>query len=222
MNLPMYRRFYLVSCATAIMLIIIFVAQISSAQEPLARSPKSSAIAKLERGAKELAAAVAMPVAIGDKLRTMKNAQVSVTFRDGSSAELGESSYLTIDRYALSGSTAHLRTARVMGRTSAHHRQGGDRPRAELRGPHAQRGRRGARHRFRNRIHRQSPLPRGSQLYALHDGRSLQGHRRGQQSWNPAPPTEVREGYETTVACESAATSPAPLGMEDLGAPGYH
>jgi len=39
---------------------------------------------------------------------------------------------------------------------------------------------------------------------------------------NPAPPTEVREGYETTVACESAATSPAPLGMEDLGAPGYH
>ena len=29
-------------------------------------------------------------------------------------------------------------------------------------------------------------------------------------------------GYETTVACEAPATSPAPLGMEEMGAPGYH
>jgi hypothetical protein len=32
----------------------------------------------------------------------------------------------------------------------------------------------------------------------------------------------VNEGYETTVACEAPATSPAPLGMEEMGAPGYH
>ena len=39
---------------------------------------------------------------------------------------------------------------------------------------------------------------------------------------NPAQAVQVNEGYETTVACEAAATSPAPLGMEEMGAPGYH
>ena len=39
---------------------------------------------------------------------------------------------------------------------------------------------------------------------------------------NPAQAVRVTEGYETTVACESPATSPAPLGMEEMGAPGYH
>jgi hypothetical protein len=33
---------------------------------------------------------------------------------------------------------------------------------------------------------------------------------------------QVTEGYETTVACDAPATSPAPLGMEEMGAPGYH
>ena len=39
---------------------------------------------------------------------------------------------------------------------------------------------------------------------------------------NPAQAVQVTEGYETTVACERPATSPAPLGMEEMGAPGYH
>ena len=34
---------------------------------------------------------------------------------------------------------------------------------------------------------------------------------------NPRARVEVGEGYETTVPCESAATSPAPLGMEGHG-----
>jgi hypothetical protein len=41
-------------------------------------------------------------------------------------------------------------------------------------------------------------------------------------STNPAQTIQVNEGYETTVACESPATSPAPLGMKEMGAPGYH
>jgi hypothetical protein len=32
----------------------------------------------------------------------------------------------------------------------------------------------------------------------------------------------VAAGYETTIPCELAPTSPAPLGMENMGAPGYH
>ena len=36
---------------------------------------------------------------------------------------------------------------------------------------------------------------------------------------NPAQAVLVNEGYETTVACEAPATSPAPLGMEEMGRP---
>ena len=39
---------------------------------------------------------------------------------------------------------------------------------------------------------------------------------------NPrAAPVRVTPGYETTVPCELAPSSPAPLGMGELGAPGY-
>ncbi len=37
----------------------------------------------------------------------------------------------------------------------------------------------------------------------------------------PAATVQVNEGYETTVACESPATPPAPLGMSEMGSPGY-
>jgi hypothetical protein len=43
---------------------------------------------------------------------------------------------------------------------------------------------------------------------------------------NPTNPSassvRVTQGYETTVPCELPPSSPAPLGMGELGAPGYH
>ena len=218
MNRPIFLR----GCATSIAMIIIFVAQISSAQETVGAIAKVIGNAKLERGAKELDAAVAMPVAIGDKLRTMKNSQVSVTFRDGSSAELGESSYLTIDRYALSGST---RTAGLLALWAGRLRTivkvaTGREPSFEVHTPNAVVAVRGTDFETAFIDNRPCPEDRSCMRY------TTVGVSRGivavSNPSNPAPPTEVREGYETTVACESAATSPAPLGMEDLGAPGYH
>jgi hypothetical protein len=42
---------------------------------------------------------------------------------------------------------------------------------------------------------------------------------------NPTDPNNqrvrVQQGYETAVPCEFSPTSPAPIGMNELGAPGY-
>jgi ferric-dicitrate binding protein FerR (iron transport regulator) len=222
MHSPIYRQVLLKICATVITLTIIFMARISSAQESVGVIAKVTGSAKVERGGTQLDAAVAMPVAIGDKIRTMKNSQVSVTFRDGSSAELGESSYLTIDRYALSGST---RTAGLLALWAGRLRTivkvaTGREPSFEVHTPNAVVAVRGTD--FETAFIDNRPCPEDRSCMRYTTVGVSKGVVAVSNPSNPAPPTEVREGYETTVACESAATSPAPLGMEDLGAPGYH
>lgn len=217
----MLRATFLRLCAAVILLMVIFVAQ-TSAQEPVGAIAKVTGVAKLERGGKEISVTAAMPLSIGDKIRTMKNAQVLVIFRDGSSAELGESSYLSIDRYALSGST---RTSGLLalwaGRLHTIIKVAtGSEPSFEVHTPNAVVAVRGTDFETAFIDNRPCPEDRGCMRY------TTVGVSKGivavSNPGNPVPPTEVREGYETTVACESAATSPAPLGMEDLGAPGYH
>jgi ferric-dicitrate binding protein FerR (iron transport regulator) len=205
--------------AAAIMLM--FAAQISAAQEVGAVS-KLVGLAKLTHRGNESAVVVAMPVSIGDKIRTMKNAQVSVMFRDGSSAELGESSYLSIDSYALAGST---RTAGLLALWAGRLRTivkvaTGSEPSFEVHTPNAVVAVRGTD--FETAFIDNRPCPEDHSCMRYTTVGVSKGIVAVSNPSNPAPPTEVREGYETTVACESAATSPAPLGMEDLGAPGYH
>jgi hypothetical protein len=214
---PMLRLIY----STAIVLTLILAPQMATAQE-VGAIAKVTGTAKLERAAKELDITVAMPISIGDKIRTLKNSQVSVTFRDGSSAELGESSFLTIERYALSGST---RTSGLLAlwagrlRTIVKVATGGE-PSFEVHTPNAVVAVRGTDFETAFIDNRPCPEDRSCMRY------TTVGVSRGlvavSNPSNPAPPIEVREGYETTVACEAAATSPAPLGMQDLGAPGYH
>src|SRR5208283_179590 len=191
--------------AAAIMLM--FAAQISAAQEVGAVS-KLVGLAKLTHRGNESAVVVAMPVSIGDKIRTMKNAQVSVMFRDGSSAELGESSYLSIDSYALAGST---RTAGLLALWAGRLRTivkvaTGSEPSFEVHTPNAVVAVRGTDFETAFIDNRPCPEDRSCMRY------TTVGVSRGivavSNPSNPAPPTEVREGYETTVACESAATSP--------------
>jgi hypothetical protein len=217
----MFRPMLPLIYSTAIVLTLILAPQMATAQE-VGAIAKVTGTAKLERAAKELDITVAMPISIGDKIRTLKNSQVSVTFRDGSSAELGESSFLTIERYALSGST---RTSGLLAlwagrlRTIVKVATGGE-PSFEVHTPNAVVAVRGTDFETAFIDNRPCPEDRSCMRY------TTVGVSRGlvavSNPSNPAPPTEVREGYETTVACEAAATSPAPLGMQDLGAPGYH
>jgi hypothetical protein len=215
---PRFRMLY----ATALGLTLLFGSQTALAQEVVGAIAKVTGIAKLERRGTEIPVIVAIPISIGDKIRTTRNSQVSITFRDGSSAELGDSSYLTIDRYALSGST---RTSGLLALWAGRLRTivkvaTGREPSFEVHTPNAVVAVRGTDFETAFIDNRPCPEDRSCLRY------TTVGVSRGivavSNPSNPVPPTEVHEGYETTVACESAATAPAPLGMEDLGAPGYH
>lgn len=207
--------------AIVIAIFVILTTQIAAAQD-VGVIAKVTGGAKLARSGKELAVTVAMQVAVGDKIRTTKNAQVSVNFLDGSRAEIGESSFLTIDRYALSGST---RTSGLIELWAGRLRTivkvaTGSNPSFEVHTPNAVVAVRGTD--FETAFIDNHPCPEDHSCMRYTTVGVSRGIVAVSNPSNPAPPTEVREGYETTVACESAATSPAPLGMEDLGAPGYH
>ena len=208
--------------AATIVLVIVFASQISAAQEAVGEITKVSGIAKLDRGAKELDVASALPVAVGDKIRTSSNAQVSVTFKDGSKLELGESSSFTVDQYAITGSR---RTKALIALWGGHLHSivsvvVGDAPNFEVHSPNAVAAVRGTN--FETAFIEGRPCPEDRSCMRYTTVGVSRGVVAVSNPSNAAPAVEVAEGYETTVACESAATSPAPLGMEGMGAPGYH
>ena len=160
--------------------------------------------------------ALAMPVAVGDKIRTEANGQVSVTFHDGSKAELGESSSMTIDNYALIGSTrksallklwgGHLRT--IVALTAGP-------PVFEVHTPNATAATRGTE--FDTAFVEGHPCPEDHSCMRYTTVGVSKGIVEVSNPLNTgAPAVQVGEGYETTIPCESAPTSPAPLGMEEL------
>jgi hypothetical protein len=207
---------------TTIVLLVLLASPASAAGEAVGAVSKVSGVAKLQRAGTQLDVAAAMPVNIGDQIRTTKNSQVSVIFNDGSSAELGESSSFTIDRYALSGTT---RKSALLALMAGHLRTivkivAGAPPDFEVHTPNAVAAVRGTDFETAYIADRPCPEDRSCMRY------TTVGVSRGvvavSNVANPKLAVEVNEGYETTVACESPATSPAPLGMEDMGAPGYH
>ena len=208
-------------CAIAT-LASVFTAQISAAQPSVGKIAKVSGVARLQRGAQELAVIVAMSVVIGDKIRTMKNAQLSVMFNDGSSAELGESSLLAIEKYALNGTVRESSLLAVLaGRLRTIVKVAiGTEPSFEVHTPNAVIAVRGTDFETAYIEGRACPEDRSCMRY------TTVGVSKGvvavSNPGNPAAPIEVHEGYETTIPCEAPATSPAPLGMEEMGAPGYH
>lgn len=218
----MRRRIVGIFGPTVIVLILIFTSQMTAAQNAVGEFTKVSGIAKLARGGNEIDIAVGMPVAVGDKIRTSANAQVSVTFKDGSKLELGESSSFTVDKYAIAGSSRlkaviglwgghiHSIVTAVVGRPSNF----------EVRTPNAVAAVRGTD--FETAFIEGRPCPEDRSCMRYTTVGVSSGSVVVSNPSNSAPPVEVGEGYETTVACEAAATSPAPLGMEDMGAPGYH
>ncbi len=209
-------------CATAILLMSIFLAQDSAAQEAVGEISRISGSAKVARGGRDLEAATAMPVIVGDKLLTSAKAQISVTFKDGSQIEIGESSSLTIERYAISGTT---RQSALLSLWAGHLRSivkaiVGPVPMFDVHTPNATASVRGTEFETAYIADRPCPEDRSCMRY------TTVGVTRGvvavKNPSNPSSAVEVKEGYETTVACESAPTSPAPLGMQDMTAPGYH
>lgn len=209
--------------AIMIVLAIVFAAQISAAQDVVGEISKLSGEVKLERDGKQLEVAMAMPIAVGDKLRTGPSGEVWVTFRDGSKAELGESSSFTVDQYALSGSTRTSALLKLWGghlHTIVTAVVGGP-PAFEVHTPNGVAAVRGTD--FDTAFVEGHPCPEDHTCMRYTTVGVSKGIVEVSNPLNStAPSVQVGEGYETTIPCESPATSPAPLGMEGMGAPGYH
>jgi ferric-dicitrate binding protein FerR (iron transport regulator) len=209
--------------AIVIVLAIICASQISAAQDIVGEVAKLIGTAKLTRGGSDLEIVEAMPVAVGDKIRTEANGQVWVTFHDGSKAELGESSSMTIDNYALHGST---RVSALLKLWGGHLHMvvtaviGGP-PAFEVHTPNGVAAVRGTE--FETAFVEGHPCPEDHTCMRYTTVGVSSGIVEVSNPLNPAAPiVRVNEGYESTIPCESPPTSPAPLGMEELGAPGYH
>ena len=206
----------------AVALAIVLTPQIAAAVEVVGEISKLSGSAKLERSGSSLEVVQAMQVAVGDKIRTGPNGQVSVTFHDGSKAELGESSTLTIDKYALSGSS---RTSALLTLWGGHLHTivsviTGGPPAFEVHTPNSVAAVRGTD--FETAFIEGRPCPEDRSCMRYTTVGVSQGVVEVSNPGNSAPAVRLTEGYETTIPCESPPTSPAPLGVEELGAPGYH
>ncbi|MDO8433136.1 MAG: FecR family protein [Candidatus Binatus sp.] len=192
------------------------------AQGAVGEVTKVTGTAKLERAGKEMDVVAAMPVEIHDKLRTAAKAQLTMQFRDGSKLELSESGSFTIDQYTIDPSKSvaasiglwanHLRAIVNVGLGGA--------PNFEVRTPNAVAAVRGTEFETAYIADRPCPEDRSCMRYTTVE--VFKGLVNVANTADPAATVQVNEGYETTVACESPATPPAPLGMGEMGSPGYH
>ena len=192
------------------------------AQATVGEVTSITGIAKLVRGASELDLAQSMPVEVRDRLSTAPAAKLTVTFHDGSKLFLSESSSYTIDQYEIATTArrqaeielwaGHLRAIVNLG--------AGGVPDFEVHTPNAITAVRGTE--FETAFIEGRPCPEDHSCLRYTTVGVFHGVVAVANISNPAQAVLVTEGYETTVACEAPATSPAPLGMEEMGAPGYH
>jgi hypothetical protein len=190
------------------------------AQEPAGSVTELEGTAKLSRGKQEFNVAIKMAVFVRDRLQTMAKSHLTVALRGGSQLILAESSTMVIDDVAanahadsaISLMLGHLRAVvyPTMGAT----------PNFEVHTPNAVVGVRGTE--FETAYIEGKPCPGFPTCLHYTEVDVYKGVVEVRNPTNPtAPPVRVTQGYETTVPCELAPSSAAPLGMSELGAPGY-
>ena len=192
------------------------------AQDTVGQVTDITGSAKLERGGIEVEAAPMMPIKVRDKLRTTAKSKLTVTLRDGSKLVLSESSSYTIDEYSIAA-TNRIRASIAL--WAGHLRSivsiaAGAVPDFQVHTPNAIAAVRGTE--FETAFIADRPCPEDRSCMRYTTVGVFHGAVSVANIANPAQAVQVTEGYETTVACEPPATSPAPLGMEEMGAPGYH
>jgi hypothetical protein len=192
------------------------------AQDTVGQVTDITGSAKLERGGVEVEATPMMQIKVRDKLRTTAKSKLTVTLRDGSKLVLSESSSYTIDEYSIA---ATIRVRASIALWAGHLRAivvtalGGV-PDFQVHTPNAIAAVRGTE--FETAFIADRPCPEDRSCMRYTTVGVFHGAVSVANIANPAQTVQVTEGYETTVACERPATSPAPLGMEEMGAPGYH
>ncbi|HEY2663297.1 MAG TPA: FecR family protein [Candidatus Binataceae bacterium] len=179
--------------------------------------------AQLIRGVQTLTIAVGTAVEVGDKIITATKAEATLRLRDGSTLTLGESSTMTIDHIV--GAAAGAPS--VIGLLSGHLRSAvatalrGTIGSFEIHTPNAIAGVRGTK--FDTAFIEGTPCPGFPKCLRYTDVGVFEGIVEVFNPTNPsAAPVTVKAGYETTVPCEEPPSSPGPLGIEEMGGPGYH
>ena len=178
--------------------------------------------ANITRGGSSFMAALSMQIQIHDELEVISTAQLTVTFHDGSKLILSESGRYSIDQYAITSTT---RTDASIALWAGHLRAivnviSGSAPNFQVHTPNAIAAVRGTE--FETAYIKDRPCPEDRSCMRYTTVEVFHGVVAVANSSNPAQAVQVTEGYETTVACEAPATPPAPLGMKEMGAPGYH
>lgn len=190
------------------------------AQEPVGSVTELEGAARLFRGKQELNVVIKMAVIARDRLQTMSKSHLTVTLRGGSQLMLAESSTMVIDDVAadaranstISLMLGHLRAVvyPTMGATGNF----------EVHTPNAVVGVRGTE--FETAYIEGKPCPGFPTCLRYTEVDVYKGVVEVRNPTNPkAPPVRVTQGYETTVPCELAPSSAAPLGMNELETPGY-
>jgi hypothetical protein len=195
------------------------------AQAPVGSVIEIEGSAQLERGGHESEVTVRMEVQVHDRLKTMAHSHLTVSLRDGSRLMLAESSSMVIDQSAVAAdattdSTIELLTGHLRSIVNITAGASGKFPNFEVHTPNAVAGVRGTE--FETAYIEGKPCPGFPTCLRYTDVGVYRGIVEVSNPGNPkALPVRVAGGYETTVPCEQPPTSPAPLGMGELGAPGY-
>ena len=179
--------------------------------------------AQLIRGPQSLTIGVGMGVDLGDKIVTAPNAHLTLTLRDGSTLNLAESGTLRIDHVVGSAAAGPS----VIGLLGGHLGSviaaalGGTNGSYEVHTPNAIAGVRGTK--FETAFVDGIPCPGFPTCLRYTEVGVSEGLVEVSNPTNPnAAPVIVKAGYETTVPCQEPPSSPGPLGIGEMGGPGYH
>jgi hypothetical protein len=203
------------------LLLIVSMECLAIALEPVGLVTELEGTAKLSRGNQQFNVIIKMPVIVHDRLQTMSKSHLTVTLHGGSRLMLAESSTMVIDDVAANAhadSTISLLVGHI--RAVVYSTAGATTSNFEVHTPNAVVGVRGTD--FETAYIEGKPCPGFPTCLRYTEVEVYKGIVEVRNPTNPkAPPVRVTQGYETTVPCELAPSSAAPLGMSELGAPGY-
>ena len=176
--------------------------------------------ADVQRNGRLIAATPAMPILVGDKLETSRQSSVTIELSDGSQLTLSDASSIVINRAMTSAADSTIELVKGKLRSIVNIAAGKS-PGFEVHTPNAVASVRGTD--FETEYIEGKPCPGFPQCLRYTDIGVYKGivEVRNPTSLKPIS-VRVAAGYETTVPCELPPANPAPLGIGDLTAPGYH
>ena len=177
---------------------------------------------RIERGGQAVTATQGISIRLGDKIETSPESEVTILLADGSRLTLSESTTILIDRSMVNpdptDSIVNLAAGKLRSVITP---KNGNLPQFEVHTPNAVVGVRGTD--FETEYIAGKPCPGFPQCQRYTDVGVFHGVVEVSNPTSAKPVTvRVSGGYETTGPCELPPANPAPLGMGDLSAPGYH